>query len=53
MLNMSGQKYTWSEVDFSPSDNSKAAGFNWLSREWKSLIDREAGIDQEQDGGAQ
>ena len=50
---MSEQKYTWSEVRFSPSDNSKPAGFNWLSREWKSLIDRETEIDQEQDGGAQ
>ena len=53
MLNMSGQKYTWSEVDFSPSDNSKPAGFNWLSQLWKSLIDREAEIDQDQDEGAQ
>ena len=50
---MSEQKYTWSEVRFSPADNSEPAGFNWLSREWKSLIDREARIDQEQDGGAQ
>ena len=53
MLNMSEQKYTLPEVRFSPSDNSKPAGFNWLSREWKSLIDREAEIDQEQDGGTQ
>ena len=50
---MSEQKYTWSEVGFSPPDNSKTACFNWLSREWKSLIDRETEIDQEQDGGAQ
>ena len=50
---MSEQKYTWSEVRFSSSDNFKPAGFNWLSREWKSLIDREAEIDQDQDGGAQ
>ena len=49
---MSEQKYTWSEVRFSSSDNSKPAGFNWLSQQWKSLIDREAEIDQEQDGGA-
>ena len=50
---MSEQKYTWSDVRFSPADTSKPAGFNWLSREWKTLIDGEAGIDQEQDGGAQ
>ena len=50
---MSGQKYTWSEVDFSPPANSKPAGFNWLSHQWETLIAREAGIDQEQDGGAQ
>ena len=50
---MSEQKYTWSEVDFSPSDNSKPAGFNWLSQQQETLIDGEAGIDQEQDGGAQ
>ena len=50
---MSEQKYTLPEVGFSPADNSKPAGFNWLSREWKTLIDGEAGIDQEQDGGAQ
>tara|TARA_B100001964_G_scaffold226288_1_gene275025 strand:+ start:458 stop:610 length:153 start_codon:yes stop_codon:yes gene_type:complete len=49
---MSEQKYTLSEVRFSPSDNFKPAGFNWLSQLWKSLIDREAVIDQEQDGGA-
>ena len=49
---MSEQKYTWSEVRFSPYDNSKAAGFNWLGQLWKSLIDREAEIDQEQVGGA-
>ena len=50
---MSEQKYTWSEVRFSPADNSKPAGCNRLSREWKNLIDREAEIDQEQDGGTQ
>ena len=50
---MSEQKYTLPEVDFSSSDNSKPAGFNWLSQLWESLIDREAEIDQEQDGGAQ
>ena len=49
---MSEQKYTLSEVRFSPSDNSKPAGFNWLSREWKSLIDGEVEIDQDQAGGA-
>ena len=50
---MSEQKYTLSEVRSSPSDNSKPAGFNWFSQQWKSLIDREAEIDQDQDGGAQ
>ena len=50
---MSEQKYTLSEVRFSPADNSKAAGFNWLSQQWKSLIDGEAEIDQDQAGGAQ
>ena len=50
---MSEQKYTLPEVDFSSSDNSNPAGFNWLSQQWKSLIDRETEIDQEQDGGAQ
>ena len=50
---MSEQKYTLPEVRFSPSDNSKPAGFNWLSQQWKSLIVREAEIDQEQDGGTQ
>ena len=50
---MSEQKYTWSGVGFSPSDNSKPAGFNWLSQQWEILIDREAEIDQEQEGGAQ
>ena len=49
---MSEQKYTWSEVRFSPADNSKPAGCNRLSREWKSLIDGEAEIDQDQAGGA-
>ena len=49
---MSEQKYTWSEVDFSPPTNSNLAGFNGLSQQWKSLIGREAEIDQEQDGGA-
>ena len=49
---MSEQKYTLSEVRFSPSDNSKPAGFDWLSQQWKSLIGREAEIDQDQDGGA-
>ena len=52
MLNMSGQKYTWSEVDFSPPANSNLAGFNGLSQQWKSLIDGEAEIDQDQDGDA-
>ena len=50
---MSEQKYTWSEVRFSSSDNFKPAGFNWLSPQWKSLIDREAEIDQDQAGGAE
>ena len=50
---MSEQNYTLSEVRFSPVDNSKPAGFNWLSQLWKSMIDREAEIDQEQEGGAQ
>ena len=49
---MSEQKYTLSKVRFSPSDNSNLAGFNWLSQLWESLIDREAEIDQDQDGGA-
>ena len=49
---MSEQKYTLSEVRFSSSDNSKPAGFNWLSQQWKSLIDRETESDQDQDGGA-
>ena len=53
MLNMSEQKYTLPEVRCSPSDNSKPAGFNWFSQLWETLIDREAEIDQEQDGGAQ
>ena len=50
---MSEQKYTLSKVRFSPYDKSKPAGFNWLSQQWEILIDREAEIDQEQDGGAQ
>ena len=50
---MSEQKYTWSEVDFSPSDNSNPACFNWLSQQWKTLIDRKIEIDQDQYGGAQ
>ena len=50
---MSEQKYTLSKVRFSPSDNSKPAGFNWLSQQWKSLIERKSEIDQGQDGGAQ
>ena len=50
--NMSEQKYTLSKVRFSPSDNSKPAGCNWLSQQWKSLIDGEAEIDQDQGGGA-
>ena len=49
---MSEQKYTWSEVIFSPYDNSKPAGYNRLSQLWTSLIDGEAEIDQDQDGGA-
>ena len=50
---MSEQKYTLLGAGFSPSDNSKPAGFNWLSQQQETLIDGEAGIDQEQDGGAQ
>ena len=50
---MSEQKYTLSEVRFSPADNSKPAGCNWLSQQQETLIGGEAGIDQEQDGGAQ
>ena len=50
---MSEQKYTLPEVGFSPADNSKPAGFNWLSQQWAILIDREAEIDQEQVGGAE
>jgi len=49
---MSEQKYTWSEVRFSSSDNFKPAGFNWLNQQWKSLIDRKSEIDQDQAGGA-
>ena len=49
---MSEQKYTWSEVRFSPADNSKPSCFNWLSQQWESQIDGEAEIDQDQDGGA-
>ena len=49
---MSEQKYTLSGAGFSPSDNSKLAGFNWLSQQWESPIDRAAEIDQEQVGGA-
>ena len=49
---MSEQKYTWSEVRFSPPANSKPSRFNWLSQQWKSLIDRETEIGQDQDGGA-
>ena len=49
---MSEQKYTLPEVGFSPPANSKPAGFDWLSQQWKSLIGREAEIGQEQDGGA-
>ena len=49
---MSEQKYTLSKVRFSPADNSKPAGFNWLSQLWETLIDREAEIGQDQDGGA-
>ena len=50
---MSEQKYTLSGVGFSPADNSKPAGFNWFSQQWKNLIGREAEIGQDQDGGAQ
>ena len=50
---MSEQKYTLSEVRFSPADNSKPSCFNWLSQQWKRLIDREAEIDQDQAGGAE
>ena len=46
---MSEQKYTLSGAGFSPSDNSKPAGFNWLSQQWESLIAREAEIGQDQD----
>ena len=49
---MSEQKYTLPEVGFSPPANSKPSRFNWLSQQWKSLIDREAEIDQDQGGGA-
>ena len=49
---MSEQKYTWSEVRFSPAANSKPAGCNRLSQQWKSLIDRETEIGQDQAGGA-
>ena len=49
---MSEQKYTLSEVRFSPADNSKPPGCNWLGREWKSLIGREVEIGQDQAGGA-
>ena len=49
---MSEQKYTLSEVRFSPADNFKPAGFNWLNQQWEAPIDREAEIDQDQDGGA-
>ena len=49
---MSEQKYTLSGAGFSPSDNSKPPGFNWRSQQWESLIDREAEIGQDQDGGA-
>ena len=49
---MSEQKYTLPEVGFSPPANSKPSCFNWLSQQWKNLIDREAEIDQDQDGGA-
>ena len=49
---MSEQKYTWSEVIFSSADNSNSVRFNWLSQQWKSLIDGEAEIDQDQGGGA-
>ena len=53
---MSEQKYTLSKVGFSPTDNSKPPGCNWLSQQWKTLIDHEAGeaeIDQDQAGGAE
>ena len=50
---MSEQKYTLSEVRFSRPANSKPAGFNWLSQLWEILIDREAEIGQDQDGGAE
>ena len=50
---MSEQKYTLSEVGFSPADNSKPAGFNKHSPQWKSLIGREVEIGQDQAGGAQ
>ena len=50
---MSERKYTLSEVGFSPPDNSKTAGFNWLSQLWEPLIDREAEIGQDQEGGVQ
>jgi len=43
---MSEQKYTLPEVGFSSSDNSKPAGFNWLSQQW------ETEINQDQAGGA-
>ena len=43
---MSEQKYTLSGAGFSPSDNSKPAGFNWLSQQW------ETEINQDQAGGA-
>jgi len=49
---MSEQKYTLSKVGFSPTDNSKPPGCNWLSQQWKSLIGREVEIDQDQAGGA-
>ena len=50
---MSEQKYTLSEVRFSPADIYKPAGCNWLSQLWKSLIDGEVEIGQDQAGGAQ
>ena len=43
---MSEQKYTLPEVDFSSSDNSKPAGFNWLSQLGETKIN------QDQAGGA-
>ena len=49
---MSEQKYTLPEVGFSSSDNSKPAGFNWLSQLGKTLIDCETEINQDQAGGA-